>query len=126
MVATGREPETTTSDPTAPVVIVTGGSGLIGAGLIERLVPSYRVVSLDLEGAPTSSPSVEFICTDLTDDASVERALERVHRLYGSNLASIVHLAAYYDFAGRDSPLYDKVTVGGTRRLLDALEGFDV
>lgn len=114
------------SAPEAPVVIVTGGSGLIGAGLIERLLPAYRVVSLDLDGDPSSSSEVEFVCTDLTDADSVGRALERVRKLYGSKLASVVHLAAFYDFAGRDSPLYDEVTVGGTRRLLDALHDFDV
>ncbi|MCR4325629.1 MAG: NAD-dependent epimerase/dehydratase family protein, partial [Patescibacteria group bacterium] len=30
-----------------PTVIVTGGAGLIGSGLIELLLPKYRVVSLD-------------------------------------------------------------------------------
>ena len=37
-----------------------------------------------------------------------------------------MHLAAFYDFAGRDSPMYEQVTVEGTRRMLDALSEFDV
>jgi nucleoside-diphosphate-sugar epimerase len=109
-----------------PLVIVTGGSGLLGSTLIERLVESCRVVSLDLDGDPTSPTPVEFICTDLTDDDSVQRAFRRIRAMFGRHIASVVHLAAYYDFAGRDSPLYEKVTVEGTRRLLDQLVDFDV
>lgn len=117
---------TTAPHDDRPLVLVTGGSGLIGSGVIERLLGSHRVVSLDLDGDPTSPPDVEFICTDLTDPASIARTFERVRRNYGDRIASVIHLAAYYDFAGRESPLYEEVTVGGTRRLLDALAGFDV
>jgi len=115
-----------TSDDTRPLVIVTGGSGLLGSTLIDRLVDSCRVVSLDLDGDPTSPAPVEFICTDLTDDDSVGRAFGRIRAMYGNDIASVVHLAAYYDFAGGDSPLYEKVTVEGTRRVLDQLADFDV
>lgn len=109
-----------------PTVIVTGGSGLLGTSLIEALHERYDVVSLDLDGDPTSPVDVEFICTDLTDPASIERAFERIRSTHGDVVDSVVHLAAYYDFAGRPSPLYEAVTVDGTRRLLDALAGFDV
>jgi UDP-glucose 4-epimerase len=37
-----------------------------------------------------------------------------------------VHLAAYYDFSGQDSPLYQRVTVEGTDRLLNALSNFEL
>lgn len=120
-----QRPEPERSDD-RPLVIVTGGSGLIGSKVIERLVDRHLVVSIDLDGDPTSPSEVEFVCTDLTDTGSIERAFDRIRRRYGGHIASVVHLAAYYDFAGRDSPLYDEVTVGGTRRLLDALAEFDV
>lgn len=113
-------------DRDRPLAIVTGGSGLIGSKVIERLLGAHRVVSIDLEGDPSSPPEVEFICTDLTDRDSIARAFERIRSRYGERIATVVHLAAYYDFAGRDSPLYDEVTVGGTRRLLDALADFEV
>ncbi len=40
----------------------------------------------------------------------------------------MIHLAAYYDFTGEPSPLYDRITVHGTERLLVGLRdgGFDV
>lgn len=109
-----------------PVVVVTGGSGLLGRAVIDRLVADHRVISLDLDGDPTSPPEVEFVCTDLTEPESIARAFERIRRGYGDRIASVVHLAAYYDFTGGDSPLYDEVTVGGTQRLLDALADLDV
>jgi nucleoside-diphosphate-sugar epimerase len=43
-------------------------------------------------------------------------------KLSGGRIASVVHLAAYYDTTGEDSPKYDAVTVQGTRRLLSALK----
>lgn len=37
-------------------------------------------------------------------------------------MAAVVHLAAYYDFLGEPSDLYDKVTVKGTARMLKGLQ----
>jgi nucleoside-diphosphate-sugar epimerase len=109
-----------------PVVLVTGGSGLLGRRLIDRLRPHYRVVSIDLVGDPQLPSDVEFICTDMTSDDSVARALRRVTDVYGAQVASLVHLVAHYDFTGADSPLYDKITVEGTRRLLDAAKALEL
>ena len=117
----------TTDNPAPrPVVIVTGGSGLLGSRLVDELRNDHQVVSFDLDGDPRSAAEVEFVCTDLTSDESVGRALTRVRQLFGNTISSVVHLAAYYDFAGGDSPLCDEVTVEGTRRLLHHLEAFDV
>ena len=46
---------------------------------------------------------------------------------HGSRIATVVHLAAYYDFLGEPSPKYDQITIEGTRRLLLGLrDGFQV
>lgn len=95
---------------------------MIGSPLVTRLLPDYRVVTLDLTGDPESPASVDLICTDLTSDSSVERAIDRIEMVHGTHVASLVHLAAYYDFAGRDSPLYEEVTVRGTERLLEEMQ----
>jgi nucleoside-diphosphate-sugar epimerase len=113
-------------DPSRPVVIVTGGSGLLGSRLVERLHTDHDVVVFDLQGDPVSPADVDVVCTDLTSDESVQRAMERVRELHGDRIASVVHLAAYYDFAGGDPALYQKITVDGTRRLLESLRPFDV
>ena len=56
----------------------------------------------------------------------MKAALEEVRRRFGDRIASVVHLAAYYDVSGESNPLYDKITVQGTRRLIDALQDFKV
>lgn len=113
---------TSPSNSELPLVVITGGSGMIGSRLARRLLRDHRIVSLDLDGDPHSPPQVDLICTDLTSDSSVSRAVDRIETVHGDRVASLVHLAAYYDFAGRDSPLYEEVTVEGTRRLLDEMQ----
>ena len=54
------------------------------------------------------------------------KALATVRSRYGSRIASVVHLAAYYDFTGEPNQLYDAVKVQGTERLLQALRDFEV
>jgi nucleoside-diphosphate-sugar epimerase len=51
-----------------------------------------------------------------------------VREHHGEHVASVVHLAAYYDFFGQPSPKYDEITVRGTGRLLRGLRdlGFHV
>lgn len=52
--------------------------------------------------------------------------MERIKYAYGSEIASVIHLAAYYDFSGEPSPLYEKVTVQGTEKFLQALQDVKV
>ncbi len=108
-----------------PVVVITGSSGLIGQALSRRLAPSCTVVGCDITEPDRSSPGA-FVYLDVTSDASVRQALDRIRRDHGGRLASVVHLAAYYDFSGEPSPRYDEITVQGTGRLLEALAGFEV
>lgn len=113
---------TSEHQPDRPLVVITGGSGLIGSKLARRLIRDHRVVTLDLAGDPASPAEVDLICTDLTSDTSVARAIDRIELVHGGHVASLVHLAAYYDFAGRDSPLYEEVTIEGTERLLGEMQ----
>ncbi len=108
------------------LIIVSGSSGLIGTGLISRLVEQYRVVGLDNAGYPFPPIKSECVCVDITSDESMENAMKRIEYGYGNHIASVIHLAAYYDFAGKPSPLYDKITVEGTARFLRVLQRFTV
>jgi nucleoside-diphosphate-sugar epimerase len=108
-------------DPNKATIIVTGSSGMIGSPLCTMLGETHNVVGFDRAGPPYPPIEVECVSVDLTVEDHVRRALERVRYAYGPRLASVIHLAAYYDFSGEPSPLYDEITVRGTERLLRAL-----
>lgn len=113
--------------PHKPTVMITGCSGLIGARLAERLEADYELLALDVQPLPDHlAKRITWIHCDLTDDQSVAEALRKCHQRCRGHLRSVVHLAAYYDFAGEPSPLYEELTVKGTARLLDQLESFVV
>lgn len=101
-------------------VLVTGSSGLLGERICRELSADHFVVGLDRRPPRGERPDMWLGC-DLTDDASVHTALAEVRELRGAELASVVHLAAHYDFSGEPSPLYTELTVEGTRRLLREL-----
>ncbi|MGH2588636.1 MAG: NAD-dependent epimerase/dehydratase family protein, partial [Dehalococcoidia bacterium] len=113
-------------NPTNDLVIVTGSSGLIGSAVAARIGDRFRVVGFDQKEPRDPSPLAEFIYTDLTSDDSVRHSLGDVRARHGERIASVIHLAAYYDFSGEPSPLYDEVTVRGTERLLRGLQHFQV
>jgi nucleoside-diphosphate-sugar epimerase/uncharacterized membrane protein len=104
------------------IVLITGAKGRIGQELTRRLKSRYRVVGFDLPDAAGNG----VIGCDVTDPDSVARAFETLAQEHGRRIASVIHLAAYFDFSGRESPLYDKVNVEGTRNLLRALQDFEV
>lgn len=102
-------------------VMVTGSSGFIGSAVVERLAKEFVIVGLDRPGAPHPPPVAECVDIDLSSVESVDEALKMVRQRHGNHVLSVVHLAAYYDFSGAPSPLYDEITVRGTDRLLGAL-----
>jgi nucleoside-diphosphate-sugar epimerase len=114
------------SNPVKPVVLITGVSGLIGTRLAQAFSRDYQVVGLDIKPPGETQTPIDWIDTDLTQREGVAAALGTIRGRYGDRLASVLHLAAYYDFSGEPSPLYKELTVEGTRRLLQGLRQFDV
>ncbi len=108
------------------VVIVTGSSGFIGSAVVKRLAERYRVIGFDRDATPHPPAQAECVCIDLTDDASVRAAFQRVRAAYGEKIASVIHLAAYFDLTGEPNEKYETVTVQGTERLLAELKSFQV
>jgi nucleoside-diphosphate-sugar epimerase len=109
-----------------PTVIVTGSSGLLGTAVIKALAAQYRLIGFDRAGPPHPPPEARCVSVDVTQPDSIHRGLEDVYSTSGARIASVIHLAAYYDFSGKPSPLYQEVTVRGTERLLRALKDFQV
>ena len=106
-----------------PIVLITGAAGNLGRSLAAALHGDYRIVGLSPSAEDADFP---IIGADLTSDAAVELAFHKFRDAFGSRIASVIHLAAYFDFTGEDNPLYQTVNVEGTRRLLRALQDFEV
>ena len=108
------------------VVVITGSDGLIGSALVRALHEKYDVVGFDNDETTELGEIHDHITCDLTKDAAVGEAFRQLRQRHGGRIASFIHLAAYYDFAGEDSPLYEELTVKGTRRVLRELQNFEV
>ncbi|THK38967.1 NAD-dependent epimerase/dehydratase family protein [Ensifer sp. MPMI2T] len=104
-----------------PTVLITGSSGFLGQAIARGLRDRYEVIGLDVAMPEGRSETVETIRIDLTSDESVRTALEKVRERSDGRVASVIHLAAYYNTTGTSDPRYDAVNVEGTRRLLSAL-----
>ncbi|NHK27228.1 NAD-dependent epimerase/dehydratase family protein [Parvularcula flava] len=114
------------SDTEKPVILVTGASGYLGAAIVNRLYSGYQVVGLDRYTPPHPPHMAECVCFDITDQASVDKALARVRFAYGDRIAACIHLAAYFDLTGEENAAYEAVTVDGTKRLQKGLEEFEL
>ena len=108
------------------IVIVTGSSGRIGKALCIELAKHFTVIGMDIDPHDVDFKHVEWLKTDLTNEESVAQSMTEIKSKYGEEIAGVFHLAAYYDFSGEDSDLYEQLTVQGTRRLLEHLSKFNV
>ena len=106
-----------------PLVLITGAGGNLGQTLAESLDVSYRVVGLDRKAQQTSFPVLQ---ADFASAASIDLALHKLRDAFGTRIASVVHLVAYFDFSNADDPRYRSVNVEGTGHLLRALQAFQV
>lgn len=107
-------------------VVITGSGGFIGRALVFRLAESYNVVGFDLQEPKELPPAASFERIDLTSEDSVRQPLAAVRERHGGRIASVIHLAAYFDLTGEPNPKYEQITVRGTERLLGALQAFEV
>lgn len=105
-----------------PLILITGSEGRIGRAIAAELGDKFRIVGFEQK----CDSSVDCISVDISSDAAVLRAFQQVREGYGQRIASVIHLAAFYDFSDEPNPLYEEVNVRGTRRLLKALESFEV
>ncbi len=108
---------------TKPLVLITGAAGNLGRTLAAALADRYTIVGLDLKSGEADFPIHEV---DLTDEASVHAAMAKLRAEHGPRIASVLHLAAFFDFSGEDKPQYRAVNVEGSRHLVRALHDMEV
>ncbi|MDP1664724.1 MAG: NAD-dependent epimerase/dehydratase family protein [Methylobacter sp.] len=106
------------------ILLITGIGGFLGLSLSKALAQDYCVVGLDRESDCAKYP--DCIPCDLTSDSSVGKAMDTLRKRFGKRFISVIHLSGYYDFTGEPNPLYEEVNVKGTRRLLQALQDFEI
>lgn len=114
--------------PEKAIVLITGCNGRIGSAVTRRLTGRFSdVVGIDRNAPAPPPPGCVRMPIDIASEASVKEGLRVLREHHGTHIAAVIHLAAYYDFLGKASPLYEQITVGGTRHLLRGLrEGFEV
>ncbi|MEV4901578.1 NAD-dependent epimerase/dehydratase family protein [Citricoccus sp. NPDC055426] len=91
-------------------VLVTGASGLLGAGVARRLVAEGADV-VTLQRRASGVPGVRDVIGSVADPAAVDRAM--------AGRDTVVHVAAKVSVSG-PAAAYEKVNVAGTRTVLQA------
>ncbi|MDN3505727.1 MAG: NAD(P)-dependent oxidoreductase [Simkaniaceae bacterium] len=109
-----------------PVLIITGVCGRIGSAAAEVFAKDFHVVGFDVVAPKNPLAEVEYLLVDISSMESVETAFHQVKEKHGDNIASFIHLAAYYNFTGGEWEKYEKITIEGTRNLLLALKNFQL
>lgn len=107
-----------------PWVIITGATGFLGGQLVRQMRKEYRVFALDRrtpkEAHAPEGPGIEWFRVDLGRLDQLREVFNRIREEGGAQL--LLHLAAYYDYSGEDSPEYTRTNVGGTRNVLELAE----
>ena len=113
-------------EATGGIILVTGSNGRIGDAVMRRFAGRFEsVVGFDRKAPQPAPAGCVYITADVTSDESVRDGLRTVRKHHGAHIASVIHLAAYYDFFGKPSAKYDEITVQGTGRLLRELHAQD-
>lgn len=115
--------------PERGIILVSGSNGRIGDAVMRRFVGRFEdVVGFDRKATNPPPPGCTHIPVEITSGESVLDGLRTIREHHGAHIASVIHLAAYYDFFGKQSEKYDEITVRGTGRLLRGLRelGFQV
>ena len=112
--------------PEHGIIIVTGSNGRIGEAVMRRLAGRFTdVVGFDRKAPKPPPPGCVYIPVEITSEESVREGLRTIREHHGAHVASVIHLAAYYDFFGKPSTRYEEITIQGTGRLLRGLRELD-
>ena len=96
-------------------------------GYHHRLAAASSAGLCSTSSPPKRLPSnASFEAIDLTSDEGVALALAKSRKRRRGRIASVIHLAAYFDLTDEADPRYEQIRVRGTERLLRELESLKV
>jgi nucleoside-diphosphate-sugar epimerase len=108
------------------VVVITECSSWIGQAILKKFIAQdVHVVGLDRRAPHNSSLQFTFIETDFSSQASIEEAMKKVVALFGSQIASIIHLASYCNVQDGVWEMYEKINLHGSETLLSLANMYD-
>lgn len=96
------------------MILVTGGSGLVGSELISQLLARGNSVKAIYNKTPLSisDPRLIALQCDILDTSALEDAMQGVTQLY--------HCAAVVSFSPKNKDLLFKINIGGTANVVNA------
>lgn len=96
------------------MILVTGGSGLVGSELISQLLAHGNHVKAIYNNTPLSisDPNLITVQCDILDTSALEEAMDGITQLY--------HCAAVVSFSSKNKDLLFKINIGGTANVVNA------
>ena len=96
------------------MILVTGGSGLVGSELISQLLADGNHVKAIYNNTPlcTSDPNLISVQCDILDTSALEEAMEGITQLY--------HCAAVVSFSSKNKDRLLKINIEGTANVVNA------
>lgn len=104
-----------------PGVIITGATGFLGKQLVKRLRDRYEIFGIGRRtpqqaGLP-EGPGLHWFQANISEFETLREVFYHIQQL--ADIDIVLHLAAYYDFAGDNNPQYRWTNVIGTRNVLE-------
>ncbi len=111
-----------------PRIIVTGASGFVGRHLLDEIKECFHVFAFARRsqaqcGAPVH-PNIDWTQVDIAESEPLTAAFAWI-RDQGP-VESLVHLAAHYDFTGRNNPEYQRTNIDGLKNTLELSRTLDL
>lgn len=104
-----------------PSLLVTGASGFIGRHVVAAFQRQWRVHAFGrrtaAEARAPEGPNITWHQVDLGVPETMDGVFKRIAEDGGVD--AVLHLAAHYDFAGRDDPEYQRTNIDGLKAVLE-------